>query len=48
MNRDLNDMDGGRCAKDQGKGGWSGQKNQQWLSPHEVDVDKQNEWQEGW
>lgn len=22
MNRDLNDMDGGRCAKNQGKGGW--------------------------
>lgn len=47
VNRDLKDVEGSMPRNGQEEGGL-GRRVRRWLSPAEVSVDKQSEWQEGW
>lgn len=47
MNRDLKDVEGSKSRNGEEEGGL-GRRVRRWLSPTEVSVDKQSEWQEGW
>ena len=47
VNTDLKDVEGSRPRNGEEEGGL-GRRVRRWLSPAEVSVDKQSEWQEGW
>ena len=47
VNTDLKDVEGSRPRNGEEEGGL-GRRVRRWLSPAEVSVDQQSEWQEGW